>query len=199
MIRLLIACCLLATTLSDAQPSGAIQDEKNFTLQQRYGAMKAKAETYQDYKVIKEYVLDGVWKVAMDSIKGQKITNAQERQTISGLQAELRTTQLTLKNEREAAAEVVHNSTHIAVIGFDLKKSVFLLTLVVLLSLLLFAGSAMATNMKVMRVTMKEKIAIADLITQEFEDFKHKAMEKQIKLARELQNERNKLAEMKMR
>ena len=199
MIRFLIACCLLATTPSFAQPSGVAQDEKNFTLQQRYGAMKAKAETYQDYKVIKEYVLDGVWKTAMDSLKSQKSATAQERQTISGLQADLRTVELTLKNEREAAAEVVHNSTHISALGMDFKKGVFLLAMLVILSLLFFAGSAMVTKMKLMQVTMKEKTAIADLISREFEDFKHKAMEKQIKLARELQNERNKLAELKMR
>ncbi|HLZ16565.1 MAG TPA: hypothetical protein VKQ08_05970, partial [Cyclobacteriaceae bacterium] len=62
-----------------------------------------------------------------------------------------------------------------------------------------FAGSAMVTRMKLMQVTMKEKMAIAELITREFEEFRRKAMEKQIKLARELQNERNKLAELKLR
>jgi hypothetical protein len=199
MIRLLVTGCLLAAAPSFAQSSGVDQDGKNLTLQQRYAAMKTKAETYQDYKVVKEYVLDGVWKIAMDSAKGQKIAIAQGRQTITRLEADLRAAQLTLKNEREAAADVVHKSTHISLLGMDFSKSVFLITMILMFGLLFFIGSAMVTRMKLMQVAVKEKKAIAELITREFEEFKRKAMEKQIKLARELQNERNKLAELKLR
>ena len=47
-------------------------------------------------------------------------------------------------------------------------------------------------RVKVLNRLVKEKALIADSISHELEDFKKKAMEKQTKLSRELQNERNK-------
>jgi hypothetical protein len=197
MVRLLIAFCLLVPALSFAQPAGVIQDEKNFTLKQRYWAMKSKAETYQEYKVIKEYVLDGVWRTAMDSVKEQKLLVGQGHQAISKLETDLQEAKRTLAMERKAATQITYDSTHISVLGIHLKKSVFIIFITAILSLLIFVGSVMVTKIKLLQATTKEKIVIADMISREFEEFKRKAMDKQIKLARELQNERNKLADLK--
>ncbi len=43
---------------------------------------------------------------------------------------------------------------------------------------------------------VNESKLIVSSVNHELEDYKHKAMEKQVKLARELQTERNKLAEL---
>jgi len=67
----------------------------------RYGAMKSKAETYQDYKVIKEYTMDGVWKIMFDSVKEQKNIIKQERQTISKLEVDLVAAKDTLAREEQ--------------------------------------------------------------------------------------------------
>ncbi len=197
MVRLLLALCLSAPILSSAQIPGAPQDEKNFTLAQRYWSMKSKAETYQDYKVVKEYVMDGVWKIAIDSLKQQRLLVADGKQTISKLETDLKAVNLTLTKEREASTEVVHASTHISVLGIDFKKGVFLIFITGILGLLAFIGVGMVAKIKFLRETAKEKIAIAEIISREFDEFKQKAMDKQIKLARELQTERNKLADLK--
>ncbi len=199
MVRLLFPICLLLSTFSFAQSVPAAADDKSASLQERYTSMKAKAETYQDYKVIKEYVLDGTWKIIMDSVKEKKLAIAQNQQTIAQLKADLQANQLTLSNERAAAATVVHDSTHISVLGIGFKKNVFLILVTVIFACLLLAGSAMAARMKLLQTTTNEKIVIADLVTKEFEDYKHKALDKQTKLARELQTEKNKLEELKVR
>jgi len=147
--------------------------------------------------VIKEYSLDGVWKIMMDTLKEKKNLIVKANQTISQLDSDLHTTQLTLAKEREGAADVVHRSTHISLLGIDFRKGVFIFLIAGILALLFFIGSAMVAKMKLLQAASKEKIMIANLLTQELDEFKHKAMEKQIKLARELQNERNKLAELK--
>lgn len=197
MVRLFLAFSLLASTLSSAQPSAV--DEQHLTLRDRYSLMKSKAETYQDYKVIKEAVLDGVWKIIMDSVKSQKLLAAEGRQIISKSEADLKATQLTLTKEREAAAGVVHDSAHIAFLGIDFKKGVFLAIVVIIFSSFILLVSLLAAKMKLLRATTNEKIVIADLVTKEFEDFKRRALDKQIKLSRELQTERNKLEELKSR
>lgn len=197
MVRLLIPLCMLVCSLSYAQHASAPQDEKNFTLPQRYWSMKSKAETYQEYKVIKEYVLDGVWKSALDSVKEQKRLVAQANLTIAKLEAELRGAKGTLAKERASATQIVYDSNHISVLGIHFTKSIFIILVVALLSLLFFIGSGMVASIKLLQSTAKEKMVIADLVTKELDEFKKKAMEKQIKLARELQNERNKVADLK--
>src|SRR5258708_2555816 len=126
MVRLVTAIFLLAPALSFAQHSPAPQEDKNLTLQQRYVGLKLKSETYQEFKVIKEYSLDGVWKIMMDTLKEKKNLIVKANQTISQLDSDLHTTQLTLAKEREGAADVVHRSTHISLLGIDFRKGVFI-------------------------------------------------------------------------
>jgi len=197
MVRLSLVICLLGPVLSLAQPTPDPQDEKKYNLPQRYWMMKSKAETYQEYKVIKEYVLDGVWKAALDSITAQKHLVAQGHQTISKLETDLRDVRLTLSQEREAATQIVYDSAHLSLLGIHFKKNVFIILIAAIFSLLFFVGSGMIAKIKLLQATAKEKTLVTTLVTQEFDEFKKKAMEKQIKIARELQNERNKLADLK--
>ena len=197
MVCLILVIRLLAATLSPWQPPSTSPEEKNSTLQERYLLMKSKAETYQDYKVIKEYVMDGVWKIMMDSVMKQKQLMVQGQQTISKLESDLQASRLTLAKEREAASEIVYDSSHIALLGIHFRKTVFLIIIAVVVSFFFLMGSGLVTKMKLLQATAKEKIVIADLLTRELEDFKQKAMDKQIKLARELQTERNKLVDLR--
>ena len=200
MIRLFLSISLLASNLSFAQPASVpLVEEKNYTLNERYFLMKTKAQTYQDYKVIKGFVLDGVWKIVMDSVKGQKLLITGANETISQLKGSLETVQITLMKERESVAGIVKDSTHISLLGIDFKKSVFLILVAIVFSAFVLIISFIAGKMKLMRAIMKEKIVIADVVTHEYEEFKRKALEKQTKLSRELQSERNKMEELKIR
>jgi hypothetical protein len=52
-------------------------------------------------------------------------------------------------------------------------------------------------NLRSMQVFVSESNLIVKSITEEFEEFKRNALDKQSKLSRELQTERNKLMELK--
>ena len=199
MTRLLLIICLLLSNLSFAQPASPSLENKEYSLSERYHLMKSKAQTFQDYKVIKEFVLDGVWKIVLDSIKAQKTVHAQSLERISQLEASLQSLEVTLKKERDASAEIVYDSTHISVLGVPFAKGTFLTISSFVLAALVIAIIFIAGKMKLMRATMKEKIVIADLIANEYDEFKRKALDKQTKLSRELQNERNKLEELRTR
>ncbi len=197
MSRFFILFSLLASTLSFAQPASLSLEGKNHSLDERYQLMKSNSQTYQDYKVIKEFVLDGVWKIVKDTVKNQKRLLAQSHEEISQLNASLIAIEITLKNERAASADVTYDSTHITLLGVDFRKGSFLTFLTFLFAGFVVAIGVIAGKMRLMRATMKEKIVIADIITHEYEEFKRRALEKQTKLSRELQNERNKLEELK--
>ena len=52
-------------------------------------------------------------------------------------------------------------------------------------------------KLKLMYASAREKINLIEATNLEFEDYKRKSLDRQTKLSRELQNERNKLVELR--
>jgi hypothetical protein len=197
MMRILFA-LITAVALSfaaHAQKSAEAleKDDAQTTLQERFKIMKDKSETFNDYKVIRIYVLDGVWKITMDSIRAQKEALAQAHSTISKLENELQSINVTLKKKDDDMANMEHASTHITVLGIDVLKSVFLSTVgIITLGLLVLLG-LLFVRVKWVQSSMREKVDHAESLSREFEEYKRHALDKQMKLSRELQDERNKM------
>ncbi|MBX2916038.1 MAG: hypothetical protein KF856_12280 [Cyclobacteriaceae bacterium] len=178
-----------------AQQAKALEDNK-LELNERYQVLKTNSQTYEDYKVIKEYVLDGFWKIAMDTVRVKETKLADVRQKIATLQGELATTQAELANQKASVEGITFDSTHIAVLGMHFGKGTFLLIIAAVVAAFLFVIAALAARLKILQASVKDKTQVADSLTNEFEAYKRKALERQTKLSRELQNERNKLVEL---
>ncbi len=176
-----------------AQKSAEALEKDNKTLNERFSIVREKSESFTDYKVIRTYVLDGLWKITLDSIRAQKSALAEAQAAISKHDEELNSINVSLKKKDEEVAAMQHSSTHITVLGIDVLKSVFLSTVgIVTLCLLVLLGLLLA-RVKWVQSSMREKIERADSLTSEFEEYKRHALDKQMKLSRELQDERNKL------
>jgi hypothetical protein len=158
--------------------------------------MKTKSQNYQEYKVIKENLLDSWWKIVQDSVDAKQAAIRQAKAEASKLQSDLAQNMEALKAKEESMQDVVYASTHIKVLGIDFDKGFFAgMVGVIILALGLTIAVIMYTlNMN--RKNLKEKADLAAAISSEYEDYKRKAMDKQTKLSRELQNERNKLHEL---
>jgi hypothetical protein len=158
--------------------------------------MKEKSQTYNDYKVIKATVLDGVWKITMDSIKAQRQVLGETRATVDKLNGELGIAQSTIAEKDSALAEMEHDGTHINVLGIDLHKYTFIsITGFTFLGLAVLAG-LLFIRLKYIGSSIREKSEAAEILSHEFEEYKRNALDKQMKLSRELQDERNKLQEL---
>jgi len=178
-----------------AQPAVKAIEDKTLTLQERYEVMKSGSQTYQEYKVIKGVILDSFWKINTDSINKQHAQVRFANSRIDSLHKELKIIQKELVDQKASMDEIVYDSNHISVLGIPFGKGTFLVLAAILLAgLLVFLGIIMG-RMKILKSSMQEKALIAHTITQEFEDYKRKALDKQTKLSRELQNERNKSME----
>lgn len=189
---------LLSVETATAQPaSQEAVDLQRATLEERFSIMKSKSQTYGDYKVIKEGVLDGVWKITRDSIRTQRALVNERKATIASLENQLQNIQATLQQKEASMADLVNASTHISVLGMNFEKNTFVATFFTLLVGLLMALGVMTGKLKSMYAAIREKIDLINATNFEFEEYKHKALDKQTKLSRELQNERNKLMEMK--
>lgn len=198
MRSFIVFCCVLAWTglMAQSQAEGALEKDAK-TLSQRYAVMKDKSETFNEYKVIKEYILDGMWKITKDSMNQVRADLAEARKEIETLNLNLKAVAVVVQQKEDSMAEVEFASTHISVLGIDFSKTFFIgLVGFVMLGMLLLVGMVTG-RLKMIYQSLKEKMEMENLISKEFENYKRKALEKQMKLSRELQNERNKMAEMR--
>ena len=162
------------------------------SLQEKFASMKATSQTFQDYKVIKEVILDGVWRAVLDSIKTQKILAAKRNASIAQLQADLAKEQAAIAQLQNSIEGITFDSMHITFLGINFSKTSFITwALVVMVSLVVIIVLILG-KLKLLSYSAREKIEFASLLSQEFEEFKKKSLERQAKLSRELQNELNK-------
>ncbi len=193
-MRTVLLLFLLSSSLAYSQ-SVEKPEEDNLNLEDRFKEMKAAAQTFKDYKVIKEVALDKVWKIVKDSMAKKEELRLTAEMEIANLKEELTTMRNSIQVQEASMKDIVYDSTHISVFGIPFSKTVFILLTTIIVAALVFILSMAYARVKIANSLVKEKTVIADSIAHEFDDFKKKSMEKQTKLSRELQNERNKLLE----
>ena len=191
----LLVCVFLYTLTFGQAPVDALQGP--YSLKDRYAIMKEKSQSYQNYKVIKESVLDGVWKITLDSIKAKDAAVRNANQQIKQLHAEVNKAQQAVKQKEESVKDVTYDSAHITVLGIDFSKGFFLTLIGIILAGLIGFLAFIMTRMRYQDKSMREKTLTINMVTNEYEEYKRKAMEKQTKLSRELQDERNRLQELR--
>ncbi|HTE29906.1 MAG TPA: hypothetical protein VK666_06005 [Chryseolinea sp.] len=190
-----VSALLVASTAGFAQKaSDALTGD--YTLRDRYLLMKTKSQTYSGYKVVKESTLDGVWKINLDSLAAKKAALAAANGSIKDLQGQLNQKIATLSEKEKSVAAIQHESTHIEVLGMDMLKATFITVMAITIAALLLLLVLVIGRMKLQSNSLSERNLAVSALTNEFEDYKHRAMDKQTKLSRELQDERNKLQAM---
>ena len=188
--------CVLAVVGVSAQTASDALERDSQTLRERYLVMKNKSQNYQEYKVIRENILDGMWRIIQDSLDQKQSSIRQAKAEINNLNKELDQNKAALKAKEESMQDVMYASTHITVMGIDFDKGFFAGMIGVILLVLGLIIAVIYYSMKMMRKNLGEKVELMNAISAEYEDYKRRAMEKQTKLSRELQNERNKLQEL---
>ena len=113
-----------------------------------------------------------------------------------GLEGKMKIMEAQVREKEQSMSEMEFDSSHVTVAGIAVSKSLFLtITGITIVALLVLLGST-AGALKLSQRTVKEKDLSLYGLTAEFDDFRKKALEKEIKISRQLQNERNKLAEI---
>ena len=185
---------VVSTTGFSQKASDALTGEHS--LRERYFIMKSKSQTYGEYKVIKESTLDGVWKIMQDTIAAKDASIKSANANINGLKTQLGQTEKALTEKEQSMTAVLHASTHINVLGIDLTKGAFISIVAITIAGLLLLLGLIIARMKVQSKILSERNLAVSALTHEFDEYKHRAMDRQTKLSRELQDERNKLQAM---
>jgi hypothetical protein len=177
-----------AQAAMNAQTDQAQMNDKSLNGQYQY--LLTKVYHYQ------QPLISALWKNAMDTLN-------QSRQHLKEAQAKLEaqsklvdSLKLNSKSEEQSLTASNHKVDTISVFGADMSKSNYNLLMFGLVGALAIALAIVIGTTAKHRHEAKYRTELYEEIEEEFKAFKAKAHEKELKLARDLQTERNKLDEL---
>ncbi len=190
----LIAASASAFSLNETIPAGS----GSSTLQQQYKNLKADLEIANGFRMIKMYTMDKFWAIVEDSLLANKSRLNESATLISKQQKDMHDLTIALNNIEKEKQILSARVDSIIVFGKPYSKAGFIVAVsLVMLGLAVLAGILFSIS-RVSLYTTRELRKLNENMYQEFDTYKRHAVEKEIKLSRELQNYRNKLAELKM-
>jgi hypothetical protein len=133
----------------------------------------------------------------MDTIRQKDALIAQVNSSIPEFENEIHSLRNTLQQKESAVADMEFAGTHITVFGWDLSKASFINLVVITLLIVLTLAAIAFWAFRVSYQTALESRKLYDDVCREFDSYKHKVVEKEVKLLRELQDYRNRMMELK--
>lgn len=152
------------------------------------------SNNYEDYKVIKKYKINQLRENTTKHIAGLNAQISELEGKINTLSSEIVQLKTSLENTQTTLDETNLEKDAMSFFGAKMSKSgystmVWSIAGILLLGLLLFIFKYKNSN-----ILTKQAQHKLDDLEHHFEDYKRKSLEKEQKLGRQLQDERNKLA-----
>ena len=182
-------------------PAVRVDTVKNndFSLNGQYQFLLSRSRSVNGYKLVNPYRLTAVWKSVTDTLTKERAELAkakakilEQTQTINGLQSEVK------GNETEVA-DTNAKIDEINFIGLSFTKGTYNIIVWSIIGVLAIALIVVITRSAKNVLEARHRTQLYEEITSEYQAFKTKANEKERKLARELQDERNIIEEMRGR
>lgn len=192
MSRLKITLLLLIiyTTLNvQAQKPGT-------TLSQQYQDVVINSGSYQGFKEIRQDKLDLFWKNISDTLNKERALLAEAKAKLGSNDQAALSTKSELENARKEVAQSKARVDQISLMGMYLEKGTYNM---VMWGLVLLLGAGLAFAIYRSSSSLKEaryRTGLYNDLSEEFQKHKVNSNEKEKKLARELQTERNRIAEI---
>ncbi|MDW8330111.1 MAG: hypothetical protein RMK43_00565 [Cyclobacteriaceae bacterium] len=193
MRRLFIPFVMLAlSSFANSTPAG-----QKSLLAEQYRQMLEGVEVIEGYRMVRVMDVEKLWKAVNDSLRAGEELREKMKQEIAGLQASVTSLKKQV-DEAQATAEELRTAVEsFTVFGISWKKSSYRFISLLLTGLLLaiIVGLIITGRMN-MRAAQDARKMYEDLY-HEFDRYRHSAVERQIKLSRELQDYRNRQTELK--
>lgn len=164
---------------------------------EQYNDLVKNSETFKDYKVIKINELNTFWKNVLDSVnhRDQSITALQNQ--VEEQKSQIDKQSVEIESLKQTINDLKEQTSSIEFLGITAEKIVFKVLVVAI-------GIALLAIIGVLLFQLKDKLSLArakvkdfDVLENKFEEFRKTSLEKQMKLRRDLQTERNKLDEIR--
>lgn len=189
--------CLLTfySAFGNTENTAPLQGKQ--TLQEQYVGLKSEQEVIDGYRMVKLFVMDQFWKTVQDSLQAQRVSVRASVSRSASQAKEIESLKASLAQVEKSKEELIVGVDNIVVMGKAYSKAgvitvaSFVILGLVVLSVLLFVAS------RASMITTRELRKLNETMYNEFEVYKHQAVEKQIKLSRELQDYRNRMADLR--
>ncbi len=166
------------------------------TLSQQYQDVVMKSGSYQGFKEIRQDKLDLFWKNVSDTLTEERAQLAEARAKLGSNDQAALSSKTELENARKELEVSKARVDQISLLGIYLGKGTYNM---IMWGLVLLLGAGLAFAVYRSGSSLKEARYRAGLyndLSEEFQKHKVNSNEKEKKLARELQTERNRIAEM---
>lgn len=193
LIPLFIYLLLINNLLTTAQDTAKVVDN---SLSGQYKELLAKSNHFQDYKVVKVYRLSALYKNFTDSLNKEKRSATSIKQALASQNKEISQLKSNFSKKDLELSAVHSRLDEISLLGIPMAKSSYNLLMWGLLILLATVLAVVLFKSLVYRREAQHRINLFDEISQEYKTYKTRSNDKEKKLARELQDEINKVAEL---
>jgi len=182
------------TAAADSSRSIANTD---FSLRGQYQSLLSKSKTYYGFKLINPGRLSAFYKSVTDSVRKERAGSKASQARIREQAKTIDTLNSLIKTNEGALASSNQKLDDITFLGVSFSKSTYntiVWSIIIVLALgLVFVISRSAKNIH----EAKYRTELYEEVSREYQTYKTKSNEKEKKLARELQDERNKLEDYK--
>lgn len=166
-------------------------------LQDQFTDLRDNSETFKEYKVIKQSELNRFWKGVTDTLTSNTATINELQKTISANTEKINKLNDTLAKTKADMMDLEFGVEHLTVFGLPMSKTAYQIVNFTIIATLLALIAFLVFKYNERRSTAKEKINAFNNLEAKFADYQKTALDKQMKLRRELQTERNKLEQIR--
>jgi hypothetical protein len=167
------------------------------SLNQQYQNLSSTCETQEGFRMMKLYKMDQFWKVVQDSLQAQRASVANAKTSVEEKAREIASLKALQKASKEQVAQLETEVGSLILFGREYSKGAFVMLAGMTVLLLSLLSTFLVIVSRSAYKSYTEEKNLHESVFNEFENYKHAAIEKQMKLCSELQDYRNRFNEMK--
>ncbi len=173
------------------------QNSAKLPLDSQYHKVVKEANNFQEYKVIKQVSIERFWANIKDSLSSNKGVLKNLNNKISSQNSQMNTLQNKIQQAETNLQKAKTSIDEIYFLGIiPMTKNNYGLFMWALVILFALAAIVLFFKSKKSNTEASHRIKLYNELSEEYKSYKSKANDNEKKLARELQDERNKLAEL---
>lgn len=191
LLAFLLTCSMVSHTIG--------QDLSSQSINEQFKTVVDGSNNFQEYKVIKHTQVKALWKNTIDTLNKKQAAFNKANLELTSQKASIQKQQKELLKKEEDLKQTLQNANEISFLGITLTKENFKTLMWALILILAALSAFLYLRANAAKKEANYRIKLFEEQSEEFKTFKMKSNENEKKLARSLQDERNKLAEHNIR
>ena len=182
-------------------PAIRVDTAKNtdFSLNGQYRFLLSRSRSINGYKLINPNRLSAVWKSVNDTLSKERSALRQLKTKVDEQAKSISSMQVAVKGSENEVADTNARMDEITFLGISFSKGTYNIMVWSIIGILTIALIVVVARSTKSILEAKHRSQLYEEVSAEYQNFKAKSVEKERKLARELQDERNRIEELRGR